>query len=265
MPSITNSKLITSAAQVGTGVIGSDEIANGAIVNEDVNASAAIAGSKLQELSVGANAGVIPSTGIVNNHVAAGAAIVDTKLATISTAGKVDGAALTGFTNIPSGAGNIPLANLGNATSKIYHLYTDVVVSNPGNGVETTIFSATLTANTLGANGALVGRIWITAEAWTTAGTNSYKLKLGATTIATATIAGGTEAKGFIDFAIQNTGATNTQEGYIVNGNYLAGLAVGTAAIDTTQNATLAVTMTPSASNPGDSITFGGVIVTKSV
>lgn len=52
---------------------------------------------------------------ITNAKVAANAAIVDTKLAQISTAGKVSGAALTLLPNIPSGAGNIPTANLGNA------------------------------------------------------------------------------------------------------------------------------------------------------
>lgn len=51
------------------------------IVNADVEAGAAIAGSKLQELSLGVNAGVLPTTGIVNAHVAAGAAITEAKLA----------------------------------------------------------------------------------------------------------------------------------------------------------------------------------------
>lgn len=49
---------------------------------------------------------------IVNADIDASAAIADTKLATISTAGKVDGAALTGLASIPAGAGVIPSANI---------------------------------------------------------------------------------------------------------------------------------------------------------
>jgi len=55
--------------------VGVDTYADGSIVNADISPSAAIAGSKLQALSVGANAGVIPSTGVADAHVAAGAAI----------------------------------------------------------------------------------------------------------------------------------------------------------------------------------------------
>jgi hypothetical protein len=49
---------------------------------------------------------------IVNADIDASAAIADTKLAQISTAGKVSGAALTGLASIPSGAGVIPAANV---------------------------------------------------------------------------------------------------------------------------------------------------------
>lgn len=49
---------------------------------------------------------------IVNADIDSAAAIADTKLAAISTAGKVSGAALTGLSGIPSGAGVIPAANL---------------------------------------------------------------------------------------------------------------------------------------------------------
>ena len=56
-------------------------------------------------------------TSIVNADISASAAIVDTKLATISTASKVSGAALTSASSIPSGAGLIPTANLGNSTA----------------------------------------------------------------------------------------------------------------------------------------------------
>ncbi len=112
MPQASAGFSISSNAQVGADVIKTGNILDGEIVNADIGAAAAIAGSKIQALSVGANAGVIPSTGIIDAHIAAGAAIVDTKLATISTAGKVSGAALTLLTNIPAGAGIIPGANV---------------------------------------------------------------------------------------------------------------------------------------------------------
>jgi len=49
---------------------------------------------------------------IVNADIKSDAAIADTKLAQITTAGKVSGAALTSLNNIPLGAGDIPKANL---------------------------------------------------------------------------------------------------------------------------------------------------------
>ena len=71
-------------AKIADSAVTSAKIADGTIVNADVNASAAIAYSKL-------NLG----TTIVNSDISTSAAIVDTKLATISTAGKVSNSATT--------------------------------------------------------------------------------------------------------------------------------------------------------------------------
>jgi len=49
---------------------------------------------------------------ITNANVAAGAAIADTKLAQITTASKVAGDALTSLANVPAGAGELPIANI---------------------------------------------------------------------------------------------------------------------------------------------------------
>ena len=49
---------------------------------------------------------------ITNAKIAAAAGIVDTKLGQITTAGKVSGSAITSLTNLPAGAGTIPLANI---------------------------------------------------------------------------------------------------------------------------------------------------------
>lgn len=99
MPVITQGKTISSTAQIVDGIVETADLADGAVTNVKVGASAAIAQSKL-------------SLSITNNEVNAAAAIADTKLATISTAGKVSGAALTSLASIPSGAGVIPAANL---------------------------------------------------------------------------------------------------------------------------------------------------------
>ena len=53
---------------------------------------------------------------IDNSNIKASAAIVDTKLAQIATVSKVSGAALTSLTSIPSGAGIIPIINIGAAS-----------------------------------------------------------------------------------------------------------------------------------------------------
>ncbi len=61
---------------------------------------------------------------IKNVNIDGSAAIADSKLATISTAGKVLGAALNTLSGVPSGAGNLPSANL---PDKISLTATDAV------------------------------------------------------------------------------------------------------------------------------------------
>jgi len=64
--------------------------------------------------------GTDPALLITNDKISPTAAIADTKLAQITTAGKISGAALTSLASIPSGAGQIPIANIPNlAASKI--------------------------------------------------------------------------------------------------------------------------------------------------
>lgn len=71
MPLISSGKTIVSSEQINPGVI----------KNSDIEAAAGIEGSKVQELDLGTNAGVLPTTGLVNAHVAAAAAIALSKLA----------------------------------------------------------------------------------------------------------------------------------------------------------------------------------------
>jgi len=65
---------------------------------------------------------------ITNAKVAAGAGIVDTKLAQIVTPGKVSGAAIVSLSNIPAGAGQVPLANLQNVPASGF-VMGDLIVS----------------------------------------------------------------------------------------------------------------------------------------
>lgn len=67
-------------ANAGANIASSDQISDGIIVNADIDAAAAIEGSKLKTLNVGVEAGVIPSTGIDNADVAANAAIDESKI-----------------------------------------------------------------------------------------------------------------------------------------------------------------------------------------
>ena len=95
---------------------------------------------------------------IVNADIAAGAAIVDTKLATITTASKVNvsaitgqlananlaqitaaakvsGAALTLLPNIPSGAGIIPVANIGSILGANVSRSAGTIYQAPSDGI----------------------------------------------------------------------------------------------------------------------------------
>ena len=115
LPNISGTVITTG----DTGTVTSTMLLDGTILNEDINASAAIAYSKLATLTsaniiVGSSANVATSTAvtgdisisntgvtaiasdvIVNADINASAAIADTKLATIATAGKVSNSATT--------------------------------------------------------------------------------------------------------------------------------------------------------------------------
>jgi hypothetical protein len=95
LPNVTGTVVTTG----DSGTVTSAMIADDSIVNADINASAAIALSKLATGALPtaitiASANIVDGT-IVNTDINASAAIVDTKLATISTAGKVSNSATT--------------------------------------------------------------------------------------------------------------------------------------------------------------------------
>jgi hypothetical protein len=69
---------------------------------------------------------------ITNANIAANAAIADSKLAQITTAAKVSGAALTSFANISASAGTIPIVNI-----PILHKVVTTTYSIATTGVQT--------------------------------------------------------------------------------------------------------------------------------
>lgn len=99
MPGIVGGNNIASSAQINAGVIIGSDLANDTITTTQIGSG----GVGTDEIADGV---------IQNSDISVSAGIVDTKLATISTAGKVSGAALTLLGSIPAGAGTIPAANL---------------------------------------------------------------------------------------------------------------------------------------------------------
>ena len=157
----TNANLTGDVTSVGNAT----SIASGVIVNADVNASAAIAYSKLNL-----------ATSIVDADISASAAIVDTKLATISTALKVSNSATT--------------ATSANTASAI------VARDASGNFTAGTI-TANLTGNVSGSSGSTTGNA-ATATALQTAraingvnfdGTAAITVAAAAGTLTGATLA----------------------------------------------------------------------------
>lgn len=164
-----------------TGTVTSTMIADGTIVNADINSSAAIDKTKISGTAITAgDTGTVTSTmiadgTIVNADINASAGIVDTKLATISTAGKVSNSATTATSaNTASAivardasgnftAGTITAALTGNAStattagnltsSKTFALTGDVTASqssdlSSGVSMATTLANSGVTAGT---------------------------------------------------------------------------------------------------------------------
>ncbi len=75
---------------------------------------------------------------IDNTNIAANAAIADTKLSQITTASKVSATAITGLASLPAGAGVVPVANLGTGASSTNFLRGDGAFSNPAFGTPET-------------------------------------------------------------------------------------------------------------------------------
>ena len=197
MPNASAGNNISSSAQINAGVIIGADLANDTITTTQIGTG----GVGTDEIADGV---------VQNSDISASAGIVDTKLATISTAGKVSGAALTSLSSIPAGAGVIPVANLpGNATP----FAGQTIVSST---VATALLDITIPANKLSTYNLLYVYIpiWGIKKAGTGAA-NAVYLTVGGTNSATINpdnnAATYTDDRGFIEAWIWADGSTSAQ------------------------------------------------------
>ena len=244
----TNANLTGDVTSVGNATA----IASGVIVNADVNASAAIAYSKLNLATSIVNADVSTTaaiaysklnlaTSIVNADISASAAIVDTKLATISTASKVSNSATTAAsTNTASAivardasgnfsAGTISAALTGNVTGNV-----------SGSSGSTTGNAATATALATGRTIAITGDIAYTSPSFD--GTANVTAAGTLATVATAGTTGGSTAIPIVTINAKGLTTSITTAAVIAPANTLSGstLASGVTASSLTSLGTIA-------------------------
>jgi hypothetical protein len=199
LPDVTGTVITTG----DSGTVTSAMIADGTIVNADINASAAIALSKFATgaLPSGitvASANIVDGT-IVNDDISASAAIVDTKLDTISTGGKVSGTAITSGDIATSGdlliTNNFPVIRLTEGDGTATHNQVALVRNNDQFLIQTRdsagVFISTDYFITTDASGA-TDHIWRIA--------NTEKLSLDSTGL---TVVGTIDTSG--DFRITHT------------------------------------------------------------
>jgi hypothetical protein len=153
LPNVTGTVVTTG----DTGSVTSTMIADGTIVNADINASAAIALSKLgsgalpADITV-ASANIVDGT-IVNADINASAAIADTKLATISTTGKVNNSATTA-TSANTASAIVARDASGN--------FSAGTITGTLSGTATNCSRSVLAGNGLTGGGALSGNVTLT-------------------------------------------------------------------------------------------------------
>lgn len=154
------------------------------------------------------------------------------------------------------------------APSTQVKLYTDDLVTVT-NQTETALASVTIPANLLGPTGGVRFKAYVTEI---TDGTLTVRCKFGATTLITDTwtTVNTTGKKGVIEFQLLNVSATNSQSGVYYKSITQQGndsidlredfkIDTGTSAIDTTADATLAVTV--QWTDAGDTFTAYGITV----
>jgi hypothetical protein len=183
------------------------------------------------------------------------------------------------FSRLPAGTSGFFLKTQGAGANPAWAQPSTQVanVTSPVNlttgTTETTMFSYTLPANTLGANGVIkhtvgFGEIWIYPAGTTTI---TIRVYLGSTVMASFTLniaTGSVNPSALMEFAIQGNGATNAQ---LLLGKMIIGssglfntmqdfwqLLTGSAAIDTTISQTVKVTAQYSTSQGNTTTCVGG-------
>ena len=197
--------------------------------------------------------------------------LINDSLVAMTTAGDTIFSDGTDITRLPIGtASQVLTTNSGATAPEWTTLTTDLVGSNTadvtvGNTIsETTLYTETIAADTLGTDGVVRGTIFVSDFDLADISSPSFimRFKYGATTLVTVTIVNAasgalTNMTGTIDFAIMGSGATGTQEGWIkidVSENEVSatnaeanGAGTGTSAEDST--GALALTVTADWSN----------------
>lgn len=168
-------------------------------------------------------------------------------------------------------ADNFQMQSQGNnASGKIYEFSTPVTVAS--STAETTLMSVSIPANTLGTTGCLDSIIDCSAMRCDT-GTLTFRLKYGATTLATATVTApgagmATAPLGEIRARLYAVAATNSQKGFIsinasrntaidsagANVAMIINRANGTSAEDSTAAKTFTISVQPSASAAANTV-----------
>ena len=160
------------------------------------------------------------------------------------------------------------------ATSGTGKVYCDGATVNVTNtSTETTIYSFTLPGNSLSTNNALAGRIYLIDIGNSSGSTRTltYRLKYGATTLATIThdSTNGTNKDGYLDFEIFANAATNAQRAHLVYRASNKSVVIlidtfglqgtGTGAEDSTGDLTVNITCQPEVAHAGLEIQARGI------
>jgi len=234
----TNANLTGDVTSVGNAT----SIAAGAILNADVNASAAIAYSKLNL-----------ATSIVNADISASAAIVDTKLATISTALKVSNSATTA-TSANTASAIVARDGSGNFTAG--NITANLTGNVSGSSGSTTGNAATATALATARTIAITGDLTYTSPSFD--GTGNVTAAGTLATVATAGSTGGSTAIPIVTINAKGLTTSITTAAVVAPAGTLSGntLASGVTASSLTSLGTIAsltvtggtISTTPSAS-----------------
>lgn len=244
---LTNKALTSPAINLGTN-------ATGDMYYRD-------SGGAFQRLPAGAEATVLNITsGIpawIANPAASDASATVKGVVEIATAAEITAGTATGGTGaklvispdqlalatpVFNGSG---LTNVVASTAtKLDIVYTNV--TSPGTTVETALYTKSIPANTLGTGNGIRLKIYFDTFTMTANGTFTWRFKYGSTTVVTLTVASATisNAKGYVEFVLLATGATNTQEGFATLFGCTEGVNVAVVAVNYTGVGTAAETST---------------------